>query len=471
MKLYFTMLLLLFCTAVCRAQHADSMGDNPPKFADSLMVAKDEPVLPKVRPAPLWRPAAEVLLCQAVPFTFNYIFTEPNISKISFKSIGDNMNFKNWEFDDDKFLTNQFAHPYHGNLYYNAFRSNGYTFWQSVPATFVGSLVWEVAGEINPASYNDMVNTTFGGIALGEMTYRLAGLIINKRKSGRKRRMQELLATVVNPVNGFNRLVDRKWNEVAATDPEDSLFVDLSVDVGARFVNKYANQLFPGARTEVFGSIKMKYGNPFKNYKLPFDNFYILMELGNADSAKLNSLWGQGSLWGKIVGGGEHSLKMLRLTMNYDFHKNTAFEYGGQSLLLTWLAHFNLGKNFTINTELGGGVILLSASLDKHRVYKEARNYTYGSGLALYSTGEVIYKDRLSYRLNFRSGWTGTISGSSSNKFLHLAFTEIKYRIYKHLTVSGSWGNFQLVGYYPGYDSTDDVYPFLRCTLGYKIIF
>ncbi len=466
MKAFLPVFLLLFAKSVAAQTIIDSPGMPDSTTANMGM---QDPV--SHRRSSLWRPAGEILLVQAIPFTFNYFETDPNISKISFKTIGDNFNLKNWEFDNDKFLTNQFAHPYHGNLYYNAFRSNGYTFWQSVPGAVAGSLVWELAGEINPASYNDMVNTSLGGIALGEMTYRVAGLIINRKRSGRKRILQELMATVVNPVNGFNRLVDGQWNKVNTTDPEDSLDVSLTADAGIRLVSKTANQLFSSNRAEFYGSLKMRYGNPFKDYQRPFDNFFILMEVGNADSAKLNSLWVQGSLWGKVTGTGDKSMKVLRLTMNYDFYKNTSFEYGGQSLLLTWLAHFRPGKNWVINTELGGGAVLLSASLDKHRVYKEARNYTYGSGLAIFTAAEIIFRNRLFYSVNFRSGWTGTISGSSSSKALHLVTSELKYRVFDNFTLSGSWGNFRLVGFYPSYETSDDTYPFLRFSAGYKIRF
>lgn len=466
LKRNYLIIALLVSFVPVWAQRTDSVSFYPaavrrPAPEDSLM---------KRPPRPLWRPAAEMLLTQAIPFTFNYFTTDPNISRISFKTIGNNLNVKNWEFDDDKFLTNQFAHPYHGNLYFNAFRSNGYSFWQSVPGTLAGCMVWEIAGEINPVSYNDIINTSFGGIALGEMTYRVAGLIINQKRSGRGRVIREILATAINPVNGFNRLADGEWKRVSATDPDDSLHLDITIDGGARWVSKTANQLFSSSRTEPFASVRMRYGNPFRNYKRPFDNFYILLEVGNADSGKLSALWVQGSLWGKITGGGDKSLKALRLTMNYDFYKNSAFEYGGQSLLLTWMAHFTPGKNWTINTELGGGAILMSASFDKHRVYREARNYTYGSGLAIYTAGEVVFKDRLSYLILFRSGWTGTISGSSSSKALHLISAELRYRFFRNFSLSATWGNFRLVGFYPGYDTSDDVYPFLRCAAAYRLL-
>ncbi len=428
--------------------------------------------MPKPQQIPrtkFWRPAGELLLVELIPFTYN-LAKNTDFSHVSFKSIGDNLSISNWEFDVDKFLTNQFAHPYHGNLYFNTFRSTGHTFWQSAPAAFCGSLLWEIAGENTYPSYNDLINTTVGGITLGEMTHRFAGLLINKKRRGARRQVQEVLATLINPVDGFNRIVGGEWGKQYATDAEDSLYVDFTVDAGIRRVNKEPNELFKSGRNEVYSSLRLRYGNPFKDYRSPFDNFYIFMEVGGADSALLNSLWVQGSLWGKLTGGGDKSIKMLRLTLNYDFYKNTAFEYGGQSLLLTWAAHFNPGKRWQVNVEAGGGAILIGASPDRYRNYHDARDYTYGSGATFLAIGDVIYNNRLYCRVNFRSGWTGTIDGSTTSTALHLINTEIKYRFFGNFTISGSWGNFQLLSFYPRIPTTNEKYPFSRLSLGYKVI-
>ena len=75
-----------------------------------------------------------------------------------------------WEFDDNNFNTNQFAHPYHGNINFNTARSNGLDYWSSIPFAALGSLIWEYFGEIHRPSLNDYISTTVGGIALGELT-------------------------------------------------------------------------------------------------------------------------------------------------------------------------------------------------------------------------------------------------------------------------------------------------------------
>ncbi|SDG42104.1 DUF3943 domain-containing protein [Mucilaginibacter sp. P25] len=108
-----------------------------------------------------------------------------------------NLQPSSWTWDNGAFGTNQFAHPYHGSLYFSAFRANGYTFWQSVPPTLIGSYIWEAAAEKQYPSPNDFINTCFGGIALGEMTYRLSNQIVNNHTRGFKRQFSEILALMV----------------------------------------------------------------------------------------------------------------------------------------------------------------------------------------------------------------------------------------------------------------------------------
>ena len=70
-----------------------------------------------------------------------------------------------WEWDEDAFPTNMFAHPYHGGLYFNAGRSNGLGYFESVPIAFMGSWTWEYLGETYRPSLNDWFMTSFGGIS------------------------------------------------------------------------------------------------------------------------------------------------------------------------------------------------------------------------------------------------------------------------------------------------------------------
>ncbi|MCK5347362.1 MAG: DUF3943 domain-containing protein, partial [Candidatus Heimdallarchaeota archaeon] len=49
-------------------------------------------------------------------------------ANISIESVRHNLSH-GFVFDESEFLMNQFLHPYHGNLYFNSARSNGFNFW------------------------------------------------------------------------------------------------------------------------------------------------------------------------------------------------------------------------------------------------------------------------------------------------------------------------------------------------------
>ena len=110
-----------------------------------------------------------------------------------------------WVWDLDDFGVNQIGHPYQGNNYYNAGRAHGLSFWESAGITAFGSGTWEYFGETNHASVNDLINTTLGGIALGEVLHRTAWLVRDTRATGGRRTMTEIAATVIDPVTGALR--------------------------------------------------------------------------------------------------------------------------------------------------------------------------------------------------------------------------------------------------------------------------
>ena len=75
------------------------------------------------------------MLVQAIPWGFTYFVRDGEWSRISPDTWITNLKFA-WQWDNNKFANNQFAHPYHGSLYFNAGRTNGYNFWASLPWAF-----------------------------------------------------------------------------------------------------------------------------------------------------------------------------------------------------------------------------------------------------------------------------------------------------------------------------------------------
>ena len=84
-------------------------------------------------------------------------------------------------------------------------RSAPIGFWESSAYTFLGSFVWEVAGETTKPSINDQVASGIGGSFLGEPLFRLASLVLEDGGDN-PGFWRELGAAVLSPPTGFNRL-------------------------------------------------------------------------------------------------------------------------------------------------------------------------------------------------------------------------------------------------------------------------
>ena len=137
------LILLSAFPAISQNVHSDSTAET--KKADTLI--KMDTFEVKKR---FWRASWQLGLVELIPWSVNYFIRDKEFARVSMETISYNLQFQHWEWDDNQFTNNQFSHPYHGNLYFSSFRSNGYTFWQSAPAAFAGSFIWEVAGETHP---------------------------------------------------------------------------------------------------------------------------------------------------------------------------------------------------------------------------------------------------------------------------------------------------------------------------------
>ena len=149
-----------------------------------------------LQPRRPWKAALETFGLNMLVWSFDRYIVKEDWAYINGHTIKSNFK-KGPVWDTDQFTTNLFSHPYHGSLYFNAARSNGMNFWQSAPFAAGGSLMWEFFMENEPPSINDMLATTFGGIELGEITYRLSDLFIDNRSSGAERVGREVLAGIV----------------------------------------------------------------------------------------------------------------------------------------------------------------------------------------------------------------------------------------------------------------------------------
>ena len=125
-----------------------------------------------------WKAGLETVMTNVGVWSFDRFVMNEEFARINIHTIRSNVK-NGFVWDNDQFSTNLFAHPYHGGLYFNTARSNGLSFWESVPYSFAGSLMWEVMAEREPPAINDLITTTCGGVALGEVTNRLSALVLD----------------------------------------------------------------------------------------------------------------------------------------------------------------------------------------------------------------------------------------------------------------------------------------------------
>ncbi len=439
---------------------------------DSLDIFKlKEPITP-VREKKFIRAGSEWFLAQAFPATFNRFITKDPYSYISFKNFINHQRISAWDWDDNQFTTNHIDHPYHGQFYFNSFRSNGYNLWQSSIATVAGSYIWETGGETQAPSINDFVNTTYGGILLGEMLHRVSRHVIGKGRNGRNKKGNETIAFLINPVNGLNRWLDGKSGTVDDYYTADSSVISASIDAGVRRFDTRFGDLVDRGKTSFSARLRFNYSNGEHNFKRPFDQFRVNFEIGSGDSTTINAVNVHAMVYGTEFFSTKQGEYYGLVTAHYDFYNNDAFFYGAQSINYNLMGEFHYRSSF-LKTNIAGGAVILAAVPDPYLLYGDSRNYNYGSGLSYRFNGVLNLRKRLVFGADYNGGFFHTISGNDSYYLLNALNLDMSFRFYKNLALTFNTGYFSLHGHFkdPELPDFDREFPFARLSLGYSLLF
>lgn len=266
-------------------------------WKEGTIFAFDDPERQKKHP---WKAALEAFAINVGVQCFDQFVMNEEFAKISFHSIKHNIE-TGFVWDNDQFSTNLFAHPYHGGLYFNAARSHGMNFWESVPYSFCGSLMWETTCEIEPPAINDLMATTFGGIAIGEVTHRVSNLVFDDRLSGFPRFMREFLGTIICPIKGLNRILSgdawRVRGKYYKYHDYQRSPVSFSLSAGYRYLADN-NTLFRGEGNP-YVRFNLAYGDPFDGETTkPYDYFTLDATFGlSSNQPLITGLHLLGRLW------------------------------------------------------------------------------------------------------------------------------------------------------------------------------
>ena len=325
-----------------------------------------------------WHAALEVFSVDFANWAIDRYVLNRSYARVGLASWAYNLRH-GFIFDPDTFGMNFFAHPFSGSLYFNSARSLGLGFWASTPYAFGGSLLWEMFGETQQPSVNDLVMTTTGGIMLGETLFRLSSLVLDDTDTGWSRAGRETLAFLINPIRGVNRLLFGDAFRRQSVNRQLRTSFRGSFGYRGYFVGestKLSGLTFsPGLEFEfVLGE-----STPFNPAKSPFDLVFFDSALRHGRQKLAFSVNSYALLVGHEVFNVSGQRTLLGLFQNFDYISNEIVSVGGSSFALGMDSSYPFGSGFTMRMVGQLGAVVFGASNNKYTLIEE-RDYNYGLG-------------------------------------------------------------------------------------------
>ena len=366
-------------------------------FTDSTMA------LPE--PKRYWQAAAEATGINVGVQLFDRYALNSDFAQTTLNSLKRNFT-DGMVWDNDFFITNLFAHPYHGNLYFNAARSNGLNFWESAPYALGGSLMWEFLGETEPPAINDIIATTCGGIAIGEMTHRLSRTVLDDRDRGGSRFLREAAATIINPIQGLHRIFSgdawRVRSDHYRYHDFSKIPVDMSFSVGWRYLADNG-ALFRGIHAP-YVNITLMYGTPVdgERHTTPYDFFDLEMNAAfGGGQPFVNTLNIVGRLWSTPILDKKDMAGEFGIYQHFNYYDAKPIEDGSELTPYRISEAAGFGPGFILSLPQTGamtkleqriftsGILLGGTKSDYFNVIE--RDYNMGSGFSVKSKTQIEF--------------------------------------------------------------------------------
>ena len=375
-------------------------------FTDSTMA------LPE--PKRYWQAAAEATGINVGVQLFDRYALNSDFAQTTLNSLKRNFT-DGMVWDNDFFITNLFAHPYHGNLYFNAARSNGLNFWESAPYALGGSLMWEFLGETEPPAINDVIATTCGGIAIGEMTHRLSRTVLDDRDRGGIRFLREAAATIINPIQGLHRIFSgdawRVRSDHYRYHDFSKIPVDMSFSVGWRYLADNG-ALFRGIHAP-YVNITLMYGTPVdgERHTTPYDFFDLEMNAAfGGGQPFVNTLNIVGRLWSTPILDKKDMAGEFGIYQHFNYYDAKPIKDGSELTPYRISEAAGFGPGFILSLPQTGamtkleqrifmsGILLGGTKSDYYNVIE--RDYNMGSGFSVKSKTQIEFGNFGRFMLN-----------------------------------------------------------------------
>ena len=396
-----------------------------------------------------WLPAIETAGLNILVWSFDRYVQNKEWARISWQTMRNNLEH-GFVWDADGFETNQLFHPYSGALSFTMARSSGLNFWQSLPYSFGGSLMWELFMETEYPSMNDIITTPMSGIVLGEISYRVSNLILI---SGTRNFWRELASTVVSPSNGFNRLLRGGELSRDARRRPAAYRVDLALGLNGVFIDQKFSQRLP----HVYLKYRMTYGNPWrvkKNYR-PFDYFVTEVGASLSESNNILAIFANGLLFGKNVDLLGARRATIGLFKNFNFLNNRAYKISSSSVggaLLT--RHRFAEERYWDNTLMVSLIVM--GGVNSLYAQEVGRDYDLGPGMSVKYESFYQTSDHWQIYLRYKHYWIHPLSGARGNEYVDILLLGTQWRLSDRQSLSLEFIEYDRWSHYRDYPNLKD---------------
>ncbi len=395
---------------------------------------------------------------EAIPNYFNWRVSDDSTAILSLDSFKHNM-VKGMEWDHNAFTTNMFAHPYHGNVYFNSGRANGYSFWASSFFAGLGSFVWEMYGENNRGAINDWIMTSIGGIAVGETLHRSAKLLRNHEQTGIGRSLREFGAFLIDPVSGLNRAIRGETSKVGKNfEDRFPKSGGIQMTVGYRQLGG-ARPDDPGTPTAdttatPYVDMTMIYGDFMYDHDRPFDSFRFAVQANFSDKVPIGRMSVRGTLWGRNLKDEENVKHALTFDQQFLYLENQVVETGGQFFGVSLYSRWKLSKTWGLSTHVQPLFALLTG-INSEYGDLTGRSYDFGTGAALQLAGVLSYKGYPVFRAAVVDIFSGTINGAKGRHNLLIPALQGRIKVAKSVGLGFDWYSLIRNSYYDDFRLPD----------------
>jgi hypothetical protein len=328
---------------------------------------------------------------------------------------------------------NQFYHPYQGSMYQQFARSAGLGFWTSSVYTFLGSALWEEAGEHTKPSINDQVATGIGGNFLGEPLFRMASLLLETADSERPGFWREAGTAIISPSTAMNRwLYGSKFDGVFPShDPAVFTRIDLGVITSAHEssnVNASADTtsgvIVPQEYKKNSASLDatIAYGLPGKpgyTYTRPFD--YFSFEFTASTTNAFENIISRGLLLGDDYAWGDSYRGIWGMYGTYDYIAPQIFRVSTTGVGVGTTGQWWMSRRVALQSTLlagtgyGAAGVIHGSGLGASNANGEGqRDYHYGFAPQGLVAARLIFGDRFSIDSSFRDYYVSRLGASES---------------------------------------------------------